>query len=193
MRTIPVESVRRIKKATPSIENKVKIKISFGKDRVYVEGKELDEYLVSQIIQAIDFGFDVEDALLLMNDGFAMEFIDVKNHTRRKNLKDVRARLIGTNGKAKKTMENLTGAVIVVNDNSVGVIVDSTHLDTTIQAIECLIQGSKHGNVFSYLEKHNSSRRIGKDDDLGLKGKYAKMSIDSAEEIEEDVEEDEEE
>jgi ribosomal RNA assembly protein len=190
MRTIPVVSVRKIKKATPSIENKVKVKISFGKDRVNVDGKELDEYMVSQIIRAVDFGFDVEDALLLLNSDFVLEFIDVKSHTRRKNLKDVRARLIGTNGKAKKTIENLTGAVVVISENTVGVIVDATHLDTTIQGIECLIQGSKHGNVFSYIEKNNSSRRLREDDDnLGLKEKYAKMSEDFVEESEEDEEE----
>ena len=187
MRTIPVESVRKIKKATPTIEGKVKVRISFGKDRVNVEGKEFDEYLVSQIIRAVDFGFDVDDALLLLNSDFVLEFIDVKSHTRRKNLKDVRARLIGTNGKAKKTIENLTGAVVVISENQVGVIVDASHLDTTIQGIECLIQGSKHGNVFSYIEKNNSSRRIrGDSDDLGLKEKYAKMELDSVEETEEE-------
>lgn len=176
MRTIPVESIRKIKKATPRIENKTKVKISLGRDRVNIEGKELDEYFVSQIIRAVDFGFDVEDALLLLNDSFILEFIDVKSHTHRKNLKDVRARLIGTDGKAKKTIENLTGAVIVVKNNSVGVIVDSEHMDATLQAIKSLIQGSKHGNVFSYLEKQNGSRQF-EDDDLGLKGKYAKMSV----------------
>jgi ribosomal RNA assembly protein len=192
MRTIPVESVRKIKKITPAIENKVKVKISFGKDRVHVDGKELDEYLVSQILRAVDFGFDVDDALLLLNDDFVLEFIDVKNHTRRKNLKDVRARLIGTNGKARKTIENLTGAVIVVSENSVGLIVDSDHLDITVQAIESLIQGSKHGNVFSYLEKQGSARRFGRAEDLGLKGKYAKMQEDMPV-VEEDFDEDEEE
>ena len=190
MRIIPVQSVRKIKKATPSIENKVKVRISFGKDRVTISGKEVEEYMVSQIIRAVDFGFDVDDALLLLNNDFILEFIDVKSHTRRKNLKDVRARLIGTNGKAKKTIENLTGSVIVVNENCVGVIVDAGHLDITIQGIECLIQGSKHGNVFSYIEKNNSSRRLREDDgDLGLKEKFAKMSEDFVEESEDDEEE----
>ena len=53
-----------------------------------------------------------------MSDDFTLEFITVKEHTRRKNLKDVRARLIGTGGKARKTIENLTGSEIVIHDNS---------------------------------------------------------------------------
>ena len=60
-------------------------------------------------------------------------------------------------------------AVIVINENSVGVIVDSEHLDSVTQAIVLLIQGAKHGNVFAYLEKQNISRRKFDEDDLGLK------------------------
>ena len=71
-----------------------------------------------------------------MSDDFVLEFIDVKGRTRRKNLRDVRARLIGTGGKAKKTIENLTGSVIVINGNTVGVIVDSEHMGAVVQGIE---------------------------------------------------------
>ena len=169
MRNIIVERMNKIKKAVPVIENKVKVKVSFGKGNVIVKGNELNEYIVEQVVRAVDFGFDVEDALLLTNEDFVLEFIEVKEHTRRKNLKEVRARLIGTGGKARKTIENLTGSVIVIHDNTVGVIVDSNHLDAVVQGIESLIQGAKHGNVFAFLEKQNVSRRKFDEEDLGLK------------------------
>jgi len=169
MRNVIVENMRKVKKAVPRIEDKVKIKISFGKSNVTIRGNEFDEFLVEKIISAVDFGFDVEDALLLINKDFVLEFIDIKEHTRRKNLKDVRARVIGTHGKARKTIEKLTGAVLVIHDNDIGVIVDSVHLDAVIQALESLIRGAKHGNVFSYLEKQNVYRRKFDKDDLGLK------------------------
>ena len=169
MRNVIIESMAKIKKAVPMIEGRVKVKIGVRKDGVSVKGGELDEYLVEKVLRAIDFGFDVEDALLLVNDDFVLEFVDVKSHTRRKNLKDVRARLIGTGGKARKTIENLTGAVIVISGNRVGVIVDSEHLDAVVQAIESLIQGAKHGNVFARLEKQNVSLRRFDRDDLGLR------------------------
>ncbi len=169
MRNVLITNMRKVKRAVPTIENKVKVKISFKKDSVGIKGSELSEYLVEQVIRAVDFGFYVDDALLLVDDNFVLEFIEVKEHTRRKNLKDVRARLIGTGGKARKTIENLTGAEIVIHGNTVGVIVDSTHLDAVVQGIESLIQGAKHGNVFAYLEKQNISRRKFDKDDLGLK------------------------
>ena len=125
--------------------------------------------MAEKIIGAVDFGFHVDDALLLTSDDFVLEFIHVKEHTRRKNLKEVRARLIGTEGKARKTIENLTGSEIVISGNTVGVIVDSAHLDAVVQGIESLIQGAKHGNVFAYLEKQNVSRNKFDEEDLGLK------------------------
>jgi len=171
MRNVLVQNMNKIKRAVPAIESKVKVKVGFGKGGVSVKGSELNEYLVEQILRAVDFGFDVDDALLLVNDDFVLEFIVVREHTRRKNLKDVRARLIGTGGKARKTIENLTGSVIVISGNTVGVIVDSVHLTAVVQGIESLIQGAKHGNVFAYLEKQNVSRGKFDGDDLGLKGK----------------------
>ncbi len=169
MRNVLVENMNKVKRAVPAIENKVKVKIGFGKDSVSVKGSEFNEYLVEKVVQAIDFGFAVDDALLLLSDDFVLEFIEVKEHTRRKNLKEVRARIIGTGGKARKTIENLTGSEIVIHNNTVGVIVDSVHLDAVVQGIESLIQGAKHGNVFAYLEKQNVSRRKFDEDDLGLK------------------------
>ncbi len=164
-----VANLGKIRRAVPVIENKVKIKIGVGKNGVSVSGSELDEYLVEKVLVAVDFGFDVEDALLLMREDFVPEFIDVKGFSHRKNLRDVRARLIGRSGKAKKTIENLTGAVIVVNGNRVGVIVDADNLDSVVQAIESLICGAKHGNVFARLEKQNVLRRRFDNEDLGLK------------------------
>jgi ribosomal RNA assembly protein len=169
MRNIPVENIRKVRKSVPAIENKVKVKIGFGKAGISVKGSELNEYLVEQVIRAIDFGFNVDDALLLISEDFVLEFVEVKEHTHRKNLRDVRARLIGTGGKARKTIENLTGSEIVIHGNTVGVIVDSEHLDAVMQALESLIQGAKHGNIFAYLEKQNISRRKFERDDLGLK------------------------
>jgi ribosomal RNA assembly protein len=169
MRIITVERMNKIKKAVPKIESRIKVKISFRKEKVVVRGSEMNEFFVEQIIRAVDFGFHIEDALLLKNGDFLLEFIDIKGHTRRKNFKDIRSRLIGTSGKSRKTIENLTGSVIVINGNNVGVIVDSAHLDAVTQGIKSIIQGSKHGNVFAYLEKQNISRRRFDSDDLGLK------------------------
>ena len=169
MRSIPVGNMKKIKRAVPGIENKVKVRVGFGKGRVTIKGAELNEFLVEKVIRAIDFGFYIDDALLLLNEEFVLEFIEVKEHTRRKNLKDVRSRIIGTDGRAKRTIEKLTGACIVISGNDIGVIVDADHLSGTIQGIESLISGSKHGNVFGFLERQGAKVNRVDEDDLGLR------------------------
>lgn len=171
-------NIRKIKKAIPVIESKVKVKISLNGNTIQIRGSELNEFLVEKVLTAVNFGFDVEDALLLINEDFVLEFINIKEHTPRKNLADIRARLIGKSGKAKRTIEELTGGVVVISSNMVGLIVDNEHLSSAVQGVISLIQGSKHGNVFSYLEKQNANLRRGGFDseDLGLKDNMKKFA-----------------
>jgi ribosomal RNA assembly protein len=169
MKEFFVEKSSKVKKAVRMIEAKLKIRISVVKNKVVIRGNELNEFIAGEIIHAIDFGFEAEDALLLANENFVLEFINIKEHTRRRNLEEVRSRVIGTEGKAKRTIEELTGGVIVINENSVGLIVHSEHLESAVQGIILLIQGAKHGNVFSYLEKQNRALRRIDEEDLGLK------------------------
>ena len=168
MQRIQIKSKTKIKKAVPKIEKRLKVRLTVKGDNIEVRGNEVACFSAGKIIEAIDFGFDVDDALLLVNENFCLEFINIKKHTRRKNLEEVRGRVIGREGKAKKTIEELTGAVLVVHDNVVGMIVDSEHLDAAVQGLRSLIQGAKHGNVFAYLEKRNRGMKDA-DDDLGLR------------------------
>jgi ribosomal RNA assembly protein len=174
VRTLNIEKKSKIKKIIPILEDKIKIKFILNNNNIKIKGTELNEFLTEQIVLAIDFGFDLDDALLLLRQNYLLKFIDLKEHTKRHNLKDVRARVIGRNGKAKKTIEYLTGSIIIIKDNTIGLIVDDIHLDTTTQAIISLIQGSKHSNIFSYLEKQN--KNIIEDDDLGIKENFEKYS-----------------
>jgi ribosomal RNA assembly protein len=178
VKSIIVGNLKKVKKAVPKIEKRTSIKFSFTRGGVVIKGKEYEEFIVETIVRAIDFGFLDEDAFLLFDSDFVLEFIDVKSLTRRKNIKDVRARVIGTGGKALATIENLTGSVIVLQSNTLGVIVDSDHLDSTVQAIESLVRGAKHGNVFAYLEKQNVLRKKIDVDDLGLKEGAKKLGVE---------------
>lgn len=184
MKDFQIENIKRIKKGIRKIEQKAKVRISVNKNIITVKGSEVNEFIVGEILRAIDFGFEVEDALLLLNENFVLEFVNIKNHTRRRNLEEVRSRVIGTEGRAKRTIEELTGAVLVVQENMVGLIVNSEHLDSAVQGIISLIQGAKHGNVFTYLEKQNVARRKLDTEDLGLKFPERDLQLLNDEEFE---------
>jgi KH domain-containing protein len=175
VKSINVVSLTKVKKAVPKIEKKLGVKILVNKHNFKISGKEYQEYLGYTILRAVDFGFDVEDAFLLMDENFVLEFVEIKEHTRRKNLKDVRARVIGRNGRAMKTIEELTGSVLFLRDNRLGIIVCSENLDVTVQAVESLIRGAKHSNVFSYIEKNKFGGGFIKDD-LGLTKEAKKIA-----------------
>ncbi len=169
MKGIIVENVRKVRKAIPRLEAAMNVKVFVKGDYVSFSGGELEEYIFEKVLMAVDFGFDADDALLLRNPKYVLKFVNMKDHTRRKNLSDVRARVIGTRGKARKTIEELSGAILVIRGNKVGVIVRSEHLDSVMQALVSLIQGSKHGNVFSFLEKQNANLSHLDSEDLGLR------------------------
>jgi len=65
----------------------------------------------------------------------------------------LRARLIGSQGKARKLIEQLTNTDIEVYGKTTSII--GLHHDVMLskQAVLNLLQGSKHGNVYAFIEK----------------------------------------
>lgn len=169
MRKLVVSSPLKIKKAIPRIKDKIDIFMDLKRSSLTINGNEFEEFTVAKIVEAIDFGFEIDDALMLLKDDRALEYVNMKEHTHRKNLMEIRSRVIGTEGKAKQTIENLTDSVIVIHNNVVGIIADTAHMPYTIQGIISLVQGAKHGNVFSYIERQNANLRKIKPDELGLR------------------------
>lgn len=182
VKSIVIENVRKVKKAVPKIEGKLKIHINVVNGKAVIKGSEVNEFLVGEIVRAVDFGFHVDDALLLKSEEYILKFVEISEHTRRKNMGDVRARLIGREGKAKRNIENLTGSVLVVGQGRVGVLSHIDRVEMTIQAVVSLIQGSKHGNVFAYLEKQNANLKDLDSGDLGLKDDLLENSEDFSDE-----------
>jgi ribosomal RNA assembly protein len=169
MRKILISSPEKIKKALPKIKAKLDVHTDLKRNSITINGNEFDEFTFEKIIQALDFGFELDDAMMLLKDDRDLGYVNIKEHTHRKNLVEIRARVIGTDGKAKQTIQTLTDSAIVIHNNVVGIIADTAHMPYTIQGIISLIQGAKHGNVFSYIERQNSNLRKIKPEELGLR------------------------
>lgn len=169
MRKILISSPEKIKKALPKIQAKIDFHADVKRDSVTINGQEFEEVTAEKIIQALDFGFELDDAMMLLKDDRDLGYVNIKEHTHRKNLAEIRARVIGTEGKAKQTIQTLTDSAIVIHNNIVGIIADTQHMPYTIQGIISLIQGAKHGNVFSYIERQNANLRKLSSEDLGLR------------------------
>ena len=159
------EKLPRITKNRKKLEKALDLKITNRGKEVYLEGDAESEYNGEKVIEALDFGFPFEIALLLKNSENIFEIVSIKENTTRKDFPRIRGRIIGKDGKTLKTLSNLTDCNLEIKDNFIGVIGDAERMQTAQEAIRLLIQGSKQGNVYAYLEKHQPKPII----DLGLK------------------------
>ncbi len=162
---INVDNIEKINKNRLKIERVLKLKITIKEKEVTIEGKAEDEYIGEKVINALDFDFPLDVALMIKKDDFLFETLNVKDFTRRKDLETVRARIIGTGGKTLRTLNNLTECYFELKDNEVGIIGSPENIKGAQDAVVSIIQGAKQSNVYSYLEKHRVQPVV----DLGLK------------------------
>jgi len=69
------------------------------------------------------------------------------------DIKRVKGRVIGMNGKTRKTIEELTEADMVVYGHTIGLIGTFEQVDAARNAVQMLIQGSQHHTVYNFLQK----------------------------------------
>lgn len=151
-----INEVRREKKF---LEKTLNVKISLKGKILLIKGDPLDEYETRLIIDAINTGFSARTAALLKSEDFVFEKLNIKDHTRRKDLSIVRGRLIGTRGKTKNTIQQISGCEIKIKDNVVGLIGPAESIEYAVTGVINLIKGTKQTNVYKYLERINTKRK----------------------------------
>ena len=160
-----IEKTARVLKNKKRLEKALKIKISSEGKEMVIEGRPEDEYIAEKVFQALDFGFPMSAALLIKTNDYMFEIISIKDLTKRKDLGRIRARIIGKQGRALRTLSNLTECNFELKDNFVGIIGSPENIKYAQEGLSSLVRGSKHSNVYSYLEKHHPKEIV----DLGLK------------------------
>lgn len=150
------ENTRKIMQNRKKIETALNIKISRKQNIFFIEGKPENEHFALQVIEAINLGFSVDKTLLLKDEEFVFIRINIKDLTKRNDLDRVRGRVIGTHGRALDTLEALTDCYISLHDNTVGIIGKAIDIEKAKYALERIIQGSKHSNIYSHLEKQKA-------------------------------------
>ena len=165
MKTLIIEKLQRILKNKTHLEKTLKIKISNRGKEITIDGEAEDEYIAEQVIDALNFGFPFSVAIQIKDEDFMFEIINIKDHTTRKDLERIRARIIGTKGKTLATLSTLTNCFFELKDNEVAIIGDPLHIKLAQDTIISLIKGTKTSNVYAYLEKHQPKPI----EDLGLK------------------------
>lgn len=110
-------------------------------------------------VTAIGRGFSPEYAFrLLRNEDVIFDFIDLRVVFGRSesDIRRVKGRVIGANGKTRKLIEELTDASVAVYGHTIGFIGTFEQVDVARNAVQMLIDGSQHHTVYKYLQRKRS-------------------------------------
>lgn len=128
---------------------------------VKITGEDsLKMYAAKEVIRAIGRGFNPEISKLLFKPDYVLEVIPLLDFVKHKgHFERIKGRVIGANGKSRETIENLTGTYISVYGKTVGVLGRAEDVVISMKAVESLLQGSPHANVYKLLEKNRRNMR----------------------------------
>ena len=165
MKEIILENFEKIIKEKNKLEKELNVKILNKEKEILIDGNAENEYLAEKVIDAINFGFSIKRALSIKKLGSIFEILNIKNYMRGKNIVRVKGRIVGESGRALATLSQLTDCYLEIKGNQVGIIGNSENIKNVQNAIIMLIKGSKHANVYAFLEKHQPEPIL----DFGLK------------------------
>ncbi len=114
------------------------------------------------VIKAVGRGMAPNRAIQLLQDDWFFEIVDLREHVGKKSSQQrrIRARIIGSEGKIRKMIEQHTGAEISIYKSTVVLVGDGEGLSSARQAIEMLARGSEHGTVMKFLERERKRSRL---------------------------------
>ena len=122
------------------------------------EAPDVPPYMVmkaQEFVRAVAYGFSPERAMRVLDEDQILVVIDLKQYVgdSPNHLQRIKGRIIGEQGRARRTIEEMTGTYISVYDNYVAIIGDYESANVAKQAIEMLIQGRQHSTVYRFLER----------------------------------------
>lgn len=117
---------------------------------------------VMDFVVAVGRGFSPEKAMMVLDDDWFLEVIDIREYVGKKpnHIARMRARVIGTKGKTRMLFEELTGAYMSVYGNTISLIGDVLQIEIARRALDMLLTGSEHSAVYKFLESKRMEIKI---------------------------------
>ena len=143
MQEIYVENLKEVLRSKSRLQKELDIKLTNRGKNVFVNGLADKEFMAIEVLEAINLGFSADRALELKQNDFMLQTVHIKDITKRHDLDRVRARIIGSQGRTLKTLQNLTNCDLAMNDNEIGLIGPIQEMEDAVQAVTSLVQGSK--------------------------------------------------
>lgn len=160
--SLPEERARILRKDKKIVERIEKL----TNGKIKVEGNEVsfecEDPLIGlrlkEVFRAFGRGFDIDDALNLLDEKYFFDSIEVKDYAGKSTKRQIvlKGRVIGKGGKMRKRIEELANVKVVVYGKTVSIIGKWENLQVAKKAIEMLLSGASHSSVYKFLEANKS-------------------------------------
>jgi ribosomal RNA assembly protein len=144
------------------IEDQLKVKLNIDTEGsvtiTLTEGASDPSVLLraKDIVTAIGRGFNPDTAFrLIRNEDDIFDLFDLRLIFGRSesDIKRIKGRIIGADGKTRKLIEELTEADVVVYGHTVGIIGSFEQADAARNAVQMIVEGCQHHTVYKYLQR----------------------------------------
>ncbi|MEM5870279.1 MAG: hypothetical protein QXR09_03910, partial [Candidatus Aenigmatarchaeota archaeon] len=106
---IPEERLKKFRIYSKELEKLANCKIRINEEITIEAEDPIMGMRVKDVVKAFGRGFDFEDALNLLDEEYCLETINVQDFSRsKKRMVEIKGRVIGRQGKAKKLIEKYT-------------------------------------------------------------------------------------
>lgn len=153
-----------------NIENKLSVELQIDSDSgdvtITMSEKATDPSMLfraKDVVTALGRGFSPEHAFRLVRDEDAiLDVIDLRTVFGKSvaDMKRVKGRIIGMNGKTRRLIEELTDTHVAVFGHTVSIIGTIEEAGVAREAVEMLVKGSMHSTVYRVL--HRKRRELKK-------------------------------
>jgi ribosomal RNA assembly protein len=151
------------------IEERMKIKINIDSEdggiTINLTKDQNDPSMLlraKDLVTAIGRGFAPEVAFrLIRNENDVFDLIDLRVIFGRSeaDIKRIKSRIIGSEGKTRRLIEELTEANITIYGHTVGIIGSYEEADAARNAVQMIIEGCEHKTVYRYLQRKRTEMK----------------------------------
>lgn len=153
---IPEERVKVLLSRLDDLEKTGNIKIEATEEEGIAISSEdpIMEWKAVDVVKAIGRGFEPDTAMRLFSDEYVFRVISLKEifDTEKQRIR-VKSRVIGTKGKARSTIEEVSGANLKIYGNTISMIGKPEEVEIAERAVKMIINGSSHSSVYLFLQK----------------------------------------
>ncbi len=137
-------------------ETKTTLAVDSQEGDVTLTGRDaLSLYTAKEVVMAIGRGFNPEIAFSLLKQDYMLEVLDMRDYTGKsqKAMVRLKGRVIGAEGRSRTVIEMLTETNVSVYGKTIALIGTIENVQIARRAVEQLLAGSPHKNVYAFLEK----------------------------------------